>query len=37
VVCPKLGLITSLRYLYEASAADRLQGQAVRLTFTKRF
>jgi hypothetical protein len=36
-VCPKLGLITSLRYLYEVSAADRLQGQTVTLTFTKRF
>ena len=37
VTCPKLGVITSLRYLYEVSAADRLQGQTVALTFTKRF
>jgi hypothetical protein len=37
VVWPKIGLITSLRYLYEVAAVDRLQGQTVTLTFTKRF
>ena len=36
-VCPKLGLITSLRYLYEVSSQDRLQGQTICLTLTKRF
>lgn len=34
--CPKLGLFTSLRYLYEFSAEDRLQGHAFVLTFTKK-
>ena len=37
VTCPRIGLITSLRYLYEVSAVSRFQGQAVTLTFTKRF
>lgn len=34
--CPKVGLFTSLRYLYEFTAKDRLQGHTVALTFTKR-
>lgn len=37
LVWPKIALITSLRYLYEVSAVDRLQGQTVTLTVTKRF
>lgn len=37
LVCPKTGIIASLRYVYEVSAADRLQGQIVALTLTKRF
>lgn len=36
-MCPKIGLITSLRYLYEVSSKDRLQGQTVCLTLTKPF
>jgi len=36
-VCPKLGLITSLRYLYEVSSKDRLQGNTIALTLTKLF
>ncbi|MDW8308175.1 MAG: transporter [Verrucomicrobiales bacterium] len=35
-VCPKLGLITSLRYLYEVAAESRLQGHTVCLTLTKK-
>jgi hypothetical protein len=35
--CPRLGVNTSLRYLYEFMAEDRLQGHTVALTFTKRF
>jgi len=41
VFCPKCGLFTSLRYLYEfmAEGTDngRLQGHTIALTFTKRF
>jgi hypothetical protein len=37
VVCPRLGLITSLRYLREFAAKDRPEGNVVTLTFTKRF
>lgn len=36
-VCPKLGLITSLRYNYEFGANDRPEGHNIVLTFTKRF
>lgn len=36
-VCPWTGIIASLRYLYEVSSEDRLQGQIVCLTLTKRF
>ncbi|MGC9034546.1 MAG: SphA family protein [Verrucomicrobiia bacterium] len=36
-VCPKLGLITSLRYQYEFGANDRPEGHRVVLTVTKRF
>jgi len=36
-VCPKTGIITSLRYVYEVMANNRLQGQTVCLTLTKRF
>lgn len=35
--CSKLGVNTSLRYLYEFMAEDRLQGHTVVLTLTKRF
>lgn len=35
--CPKLGVFTSLRYNYEVMAENRLQGQTVAVTFTKRF
>jgi hypothetical protein len=36
-VCPKMGVIFSLRYLYEVLAEDRLQGHTCCLTLTKRF
>ena len=36
-VCPKLKVITSLRYLYEVYSENRLQGHTIALTFTKRF
>jgi hypothetical protein len=36
-VCPKLGLITSVRYVYEAFAANRLQGHTMAITLTRRF
>ena len=36
-VCPKLGVITSLRYVYEFAAENRLQGHTVSLTLTKQF
>jgi hypothetical protein len=35
--CPKLKLFTSLRYLYEFTAANRPQGHTVSLTLTKVF
>lgn len=35
--CTKLGLNTSLRYLYEFMAEGRLQGHTVALTLTKKF
>ncbi|MEI6074924.1 MAG: transporter [Verrucomicrobiota bacterium] len=35
--CSKLGVFTSLRYVYETDAIARPQGQTVTLTFTKRF
>jgi hypothetical protein len=37
LVCPDLGLITSLRYNIEVMAKDRPQGQTVTLTLTKAF
>jgi len=37
VFCPKIGLFTSLRYLYEFGARDRPEGQLVTLTLTKPF
>ena len=37
VLCPNLGLFTSLRYNYEVLAKDRPQGQTIALTFTKAF
>jgi hypothetical protein len=37
LVCPKTGIIASLRYVHEVLAANRLQGQTVALTLTKRF
>jgi hypothetical protein len=37
VLWEKIGLISSLRYVYEVSAKDRPQGQTVVLTLTKRF
>jgi hypothetical protein len=35
--CPKLGLFTSLRYVYELDAKDRPEGHTATLTFTKRW
>ena len=35
--CPKLGLITSLRYAYECAAVERAQGHLIALTLTKPF
>lgn len=37
VVCPRTGIIASLRYLYEVAAEDRLQGHTTALTLTIRF
>jgi hypothetical protein len=37
MVCPPMGIITSLRYNYEVLAQNRLQGHTICLTFTKRF
>jgi hypothetical protein len=36
-VCPYTGLMVSLRYLREVTAIDRMQGNTVTLTLTKRF
>jgi hypothetical protein len=36
-VCPATGLMVSLRYLREVSAENRLQGNTIALTLTKRF
>ena len=36
-LCKQLGVITSLRYVYEADAKDRPQGHTITLTLTKRF
>lgn len=36
MLCPKLGIFTSIRYNYELYAEDRLQGHTIALTFTKR-
>lgn len=35
--CPYVGVFTSIRYLYEFAAENRLQGHTVCMTFTKRF
>ena len=35
LVCPKLGLITSIRYVYELASHDQPQGNMVNITFTK--
>lgn len=37
MVCPYTGMLLSLRYLREFAAEDRLQGNTVTLTLTKRF
>ena len=37
MLCPKLGIFTSLRYNYEVLAENRLQGHTVAVTFTRRF
>jgi hypothetical protein len=37
VLWEKIGLVTSLRYVYEADAKDRPQGHTVTLTLTKGF
>jgi hypothetical protein len=37
MLCPKLGVFTSLRYNYEFYSEDRPQGHTIALTFTKRF
>jgi hypothetical protein len=37
LLCPKLGLFTSVRYNYEVMAENRLQGHTVAVTFTRRF
>ncbi len=34
-VCPKIGVLFSLRYLYEVAAESRLQGQTICFTLTK--
>jgi hypothetical protein len=36
-VWTKIGLISSLRYVYEIEARDRPQGHTITLTLTKRF
>jgi hypothetical protein len=37
MVCPKLGLFTSIRYNYEVMAQDRAQGHTCCITLVKRF
>jgi hypothetical protein len=37
LVCPKLGLSTSIRYLREAAAHNRTEGNTINVTFTRRF
>jgi hypothetical protein len=37
VMWEKIGLISTLRYVYEADAKDRPQGHTITLTLTKRF
>ena len=37
LVCPKLKLSTSIRYLREAGAHNRTEGNVVNFTFTRRF
>ncbi|MEI6782151.1 MAG: transporter [Verrucomicrobiota bacterium] len=37
MVCPKLGLITSIRYVYEIESHGRPQGNMLNVTLTRRF
>jgi hypothetical protein len=37
MLCPKLGLFTSIRYNYEVLSEARTQGHTLAVTFTKRF
>jgi hypothetical protein len=37
MLCPKLGMFTSIRYNYEFHSEDRPQGHTIAVTFTKRF
>jgi hypothetical protein len=37
LLCPRLGLFTSVRYAYEVLAENRLQGHTAALTLTRRF
>jgi hypothetical protein len=37
MVCPRLNLITSIRYLREVGAHDRPEGNTLNITFTRRF
>lgn len=37
MLCPKLGVFTSIRYNYEFYSEDRPQGHTIAVTFTKRF
>ena len=37
LVCPKLGLSTSIRYLREAGAHNQPEGNTINFTFTRRF
>lgn len=37
LVCPRLGLISSIRYLREVGAHDRPEGNTLNITFTLRF
>jgi hypothetical protein len=37
LVCPKLGLSTSIRYVREVGAQNRTEGNVLNLTFTRRF
>ena len=37
LVCPKLGLSTSIRYLHEIGANNSTEGNVLNITFTRRF